>query len=96
MRLPVLVIGRDRVVVDLDAGEDGHPLVEQLGQQPEDARLGLAAQAEEEQVVLREDGVDDLRDDRVAVADDAGEQLFAGLELADDVAAQLVLDRHGR
>ena len=32
---------------------------------------------------------------RVAVADDAGEQLFAGLELADDVAAELVLDRDG-
>ena len=29
---------------------------------------------------------------RVAVADDAGEQLLAGLELADHVAAELVLD----
>ena len=93
--MPVLVVGRERVVVDLDAGEDRDPLVEQVGQQPEDARLRLPAQAEEEQVVLREDAVDDLRDDRVAVADDAGEELFAGPQLADHVAAQLVLDRHG-
>ena len=31
MRLPVLVIGAKRVVVDLDAGEDGDPFVEQVG-----------------------------------------------------------------
>ena len=45
---------------------------------------------------LDEDAVDDLRDDRVAVADDAGEQLFAGAELVDHVPAELVLDRTGR
>src|SRR5207248_2786030 len=38
------------------------------------------------------DPVDDLRNDRIAVADDAGEQLLAGLELADDVPPQFVLD----
>ena len=75
--MPVLVDGADRVVVDLDAGQHRHPLVQQVRQHAEDARLGLAAQAEEQQVVLGEDAVDDLRDDAVAVADDAGEQLFA-------------------
>ena len=83
MRLPVLVIGATGSSLISTSGEHGHPLIEQLRQQPQDARLRLPAQAEEEHVVLGQDAVDDLRDDAVAVADDAGEELFAGLELAD-------------
>jgi hypothetical protein len=53
--------------------------------------------------VAREDGVDDLRDDRVVEADDAGEEGFslalaAGRDLAearDEVIAELVLDAAG-
>ena len=44
-------------------------------------RLRLAAQAEQDEVVARQDRVDDLRDDRVVVADDAGEQRLAGRSL---------------
>ena len=51
--------------------------VEQGGEGAEDARLGLAAEAEEDEVVLGEDGVDDLGDDGVFVADDAGEEGLA-------------------
>jgi len=53
--------------------------------------------------VAREDGVDDLGDDRVVEADDAGEEGLgfagaAGRDLAearDEVVAELVLDAAG-
>ena len=53
------------------------PLVEQRRQRAEDARLRLAAQAEQDEVVPREDRVDELRDHGVVVADDAGKQRLA-------------------
>ena len=55
----------------------------------------MAAEAEEEEIVAGEDAVDQLGEDGVAVADDSGEELFAGLELVDDVAAELVFDGAG-
>ena len=64
-----------------------------VAEHAEDARLGLPAQAEEEQVVAGQDAVDDLRDNGLAVPADAGEELLAGAELADEVLAHLILDR---
>ncbi len=58
-----------------------------------DLRLGLAALAQEDDVLPREDGVFDLGQDGVFVADDAGEKLRAGLETHDEVVAELLLDR---
>ena len=81
------------VVVDLRAGHDRHPLVEQLHQRADHAGLRLAALAEEDHVVPGEERVLELREDRVLVAHDDGEQLLAGLDLGDGVAAQLLL--HG-
>jgi len=70
--------------------------VEERGEGAEDARLGLSAEAEEDEVVAGEDGVDDLGDDGVVVADDAGEEglVFTsyGAEAGDEVVAELVLD----
>src|SRR5439155_16434063 len=80
------------VVVDLAAADDGDALVEQRDQRTQQARLGLAALAEEDDVLAGEDGVLQLRDDAVVVAADAGEEGLAGGELADQVAAQLGLD----
>ena len=42
--------------------------------------------------MAREDGVDDLRDDRVLIPDDAGKDRLLGAEPADEVLAKLVLD----
>ena len=64
--------------MDFAAGDDGQRLVEQRGQRAEQARLRLAAQAEQDEVVAREHGVDHLRDDGVVVADDAGKERLAG------------------
>ena len=84
--------GPERVVVDLAAGDDRDGVVEQVRQLPEHARLGLSAQAEEEHVVLGEDGVLNLWDDGLIVADDAGKERFAGLETADEVMAHFLFD----
>ena len=65
-------------------------LVEQRGEGAQDAALGLAAQAEQDEVLPRENGVDDLRNDGVFVADDAGEERLSSLQARDQVLAHFV------
>ena len=65
------------MVVDLRPGDDGHGVVEQVDELAEHPGLGLAAEAEEEHVVPRQDGVLDLGDDRLLVAEDVGEEELA-------------------
>ena len=60
--------------------------------QPHQPALGLALLAEEQHVVLGEDGDVELRDHGVVVADDAGVQLVAGLQLGQKVVVNLLLD----
>ena len=60
---------------------------------PDDPRLALAALAEEDHVVSGEQGVGELRHDRVLVADDAVEERLPGSQPGDDVVADLLLDR---
>ena len=57
-------------------------VVEEADERPHQPALGLALFAEEEHVVPGEQGDVDLGDDGVLVADDAGKQLFAALQLA--------------
>ena len=82
-----------RVVVDLAAGDDRHPLVEQAGQRADHAGLRLAALAEEDHVVPGEQRVLELRHHGVLVAGHAGEQRLAGGDLVDRVLANLLLHR---
>ena len=82
----------ERIVVDVAVRHDRDRLVEQLRQSPDQPRLRLAAQAQQHEVVLREDGVGHLRDDRVVVTDDAGKERFAGPQPAREVVTQLALD----
>ncbi len=67
-------------------------LVEQVHQAARDACLGLAALAEQDDILPGEDGVLNLRDDGLLIADDAGEYLFASAHLPHQVLAHLVLD----
>ena len=83
----------ERVVVDLRAGDDRQVFVEQMDELAQHPRLGLAAQAQEQHVMPRQDGVLDLRDDGLFVAQDVGKERLARPELADQVAPHLVLDR---
>ena len=84
---------RERIVVDLAAGHDRNLLVEQVDQRAQDPALRLAAQAEQDEVVARQDRVDELRNDGLVVADDAGEERLARLELPHEVVANFLLDR---
>ena len=61
-----------RIVVDFGAGDDRNLLVEQFGELANDAALCLAAQAEQDDVVPRQNGVDQLRNNGFVVTDDAG------------------------
>jgi hypothetical protein len=63
----------ERVVIDLTAGDDRHRFVEQRRQRAQDARLRLAAQPEQDEVVPREDRVHDLRHYRILVSQHARE-----------------------
>ncbi len=71
---------RQGIVVDLGAGQRRDLLVEQLDKQARHARLGLAALAQEDDVLAAEDGVLDLGDDAVLEADDAREERLAAPE----------------
>ncbi len=82
--------GPQRVVVDLAAGDDGQGRIEQVGEAAQEPALGLAAQAEQDHVVPRQDRVRDLGDDRFVVAEDAREEGLARFELADQVPAHLL------
>ena len=60
--------------MDLRAHEGRDDFVQEIDEQPRHPRLGLAALAEEHDVLAGEDGVLDLRDHRLLVADDGGEE----------------------
>ena len=82
------------IVVNLAAGNVWQLRIKQRGQGAQDAALGLSPQAEQDEVVAREDGVDDLRDDRIVVTDDAGKDRSVGVltQARHQVLAHLVLD----
>jgi hypothetical protein len=83
---------REGVVVQLALAQHRDLGIEQLDQLAEDTGFGLAAEAEQDEVVAAEKRVDDLRGDALVVADDAGEDGLPRLEAFDQVGAQLVLD----
>ncbi len=84
--------GRIRIVVDLAAGDDRHPLVEQIDELTDDARLRLAAFAEEDHVVTREQRVRELRENGVLVSDDTVDERPLLGEGPHCVRANLFLD----
>jgi hypothetical protein len=67
-----------RIVVHFRTRDYRQALVEEIGQLSNDTALRLAAQAEQDDVVTRQDRVDELRNDGVVVTNDAGEQFLAG------------------
>jgi hypothetical protein len=81
------------VVVDLAARHDGDLLVQKVDELPQDARLALAAQSQEDEVVPRQQGVLDRRDDGLLIPDDARKQRAPLLHPADEVETHLLL--HG-
>jgi len=67
----------ERIVVDLAAGNDRHPFIEQTGEATNHARLGLAALAEEDHIVPGEECVLELGHDGVLVTQHTFEERLA-------------------
>src|SRR6185436_16665753 len=81
---------REGVVIDLAAGHDRDALVQQTGELPENATLGLAAETKQDEMVPRQQGVDDLGKDGVVVPDDTGEQGIPAFQPAEQVAPDFI------
>ena len=80
----------ERVVVDLAAGDDREPLVEQIHQPAHDARLRLSAFTEQDDVVAGEQRIRHLRHHGVLETDDALDQRLTREQLANRVGAELL------
>ena len=85
---------RVRIVVNFAAREIRHVRIEQRRQRAQDAALRLTAQPQQNEIVARKNGVDDLRHDRVVVADDAGKHRSVAVcaQPGRQVVAQFILD----
>src|SRR5207244_4901330 len=80
------------IVVDLAPGDDRHPLVEQLGERADHAGLGLTALAEEDHVVPGDEGVLELREDSVFVADHTVDERTTLADPGERVRTYLLFD----
>ncbi len=81
------------IIVDLAAFHERQHIVQQRGQHAHQARLGLAAQSQQNEIVPRQDGVHHLRHHAVFIAHNARKQRRGTLQLADQIFAEFVL--HG-
>ena len=81
------------MIVDLAPLDDGHLGVEELDHRAHEARLGLAALAQQDQVVAGQDAALQRRQHGVVEPDEAGEEVLAGLQPREQVVAELLL--HG-
>ena len=79
------------MIANLAACHIRHARIEQPRKQPRQARFGLPAQAKQDEIVTREDRVDDLRNNSVVVTHNARKQGLTAFQLADQVRPQLVL-----
>ena len=63
---------RVRIVVNFASGDIWHLRIEQRGQRAQDAAFRLPAQSQQNEIVPRKNGVDDLRHHRVVISHNAG------------------------
>ena len=77
--------------MDLATGDVGNLRIKQRRQSAQDAAFGLAAKSEKNEIMTGENGINDLRHDRIVVSDNAGENRTALTQLRDQVVAHLVL-----
>ncbi len=78
------------IVANLAPGDVRHRFVQQRGQQADDARLGLPAQPQQNEVVPRQQRVHDLRDNGFLKTDDARKQRLFALQLTNQVLTNFV------
>ena len=83
---------RERIVVDLAARDDRHVLIEQLDELSENPALRLPAEAQQDEMMAREQRVHELGHDGVVVADDAREERLVQFQTLEQVGPDLVAD----
>src|SRR5206468_12364382 len=81
----------ERTVVDLRAGDDRDFVVQQVDEAAGDAGLRLAALPQQDDVLLGDDRVLDLRENTLLVAHDPGKELLPLADLVREVLAHLFL-----
>jgi len=81
-----------RIVADFTTSDDRDFGVEKIDEATKNAAFGLAAQAEQNEIVAREKRIDDLRDYGVVVAMNAREDCFVALDGAKEIGANFVFD----
>ena len=81
------------IIVDLAALDAGNRFIQEVGQLPQDAALGLTAETQQDHVVSGEDCVDHVGNDRVLIPHDSGEDRLPILEFSDEIEPHLILDR---
>ena len=86
--------GLQRIVVDFAPGDHRNLRVQKLQQAAQDPAFGLAAQAQQNKIVARKQGIHDLGNDRVFVAVHSGEERLVALNRPQQVAADFVLHRN--
>src|SRR6185312_6890081 len=72
-----LADGVVRVVMNFATGHIGHLRIEQSGQRTQNTALGLATQTQKDEVMTGKNCVDELRYDRIFIADNAGKNSLA-------------------
>src|SRR5438093_4943991 len=80
------------MVVDLAAGDHRHNIVKEVDDRADESGLRLAALAQQDQVVAREDPSLEPGEHGVLEAEDPGEQLLTELEMAEQVGPKLLFD----
>ena len=80
------------MVVNLTALDDGDFLVQKLDDGAHDAAFGLALFPQKNDVMVGQEGVHQLGEDRLLKAMDQGKEGLAGLQTGDEVLFQLLLD----
>jgi hypothetical protein len=81
----------ERIVVDLTTRHHRNLVIEQRHQRAEQTRLRLPAQSKQDEVVLRKEGVDELRHDGIVVAHNAGKERLARAKLDNQVLAHFLV-----
>ena len=83
----------ERVIVDFAASNNRRPLVEKLRQHPQHLRLALTTQPKKQEVMLRQEPVDNLRHDRFVIPQDAGKQLVPLTKSPQQIPTHLFFNR---
>ncbi|MCG3120720.1 MAG: hypothetical protein ALAOOOJD_03548 [bacterium] len=81
------------IVVDFAIFDNWNVLIQQARQHAQNAALRLAAQAEQDEIMPRQNGVAQLRNHRIFITDDAGKQRLAAADFANEIVAHFVF--HG-